>query len=84
MGSRSGKSEEGILRIDRPANTETCANERCGHPFGAHYLSHDGQTSGCSTDTGDIDHSVNLCRCTGFLVRYMYKPRQPRASKAKP
>jgi hypothetical protein len=73
------------VRIDRPANTETCANERCGHPFGAHYLSHDGQTSGCSVTDADPQQSARgICLCTGFLVRYMYKPRQPRASKAKP
>lgn len=72
------------MRIDRPADTETCANERCGHPFGAHYLSHDGQTSGCSVVYSNQTDPDQMCRCTGFMIRYMYKPRQPRPSKAKP
>ncbi len=71
------------MRIDRPANTETCAAEQCGHPFGDHYLTHDGQTSGCSVDAGDSDHAVQLCRCTGFMIRYAYTPRT-RTPKAKP
>lgn len=70
------------MRIDRPANTEPCASEKCGHPFGDHYLSHDGKTSGCSWSNDDQRDGFTICHCTGFLIAYLYKPRG-RTMKAK-
>lgn len=65
------------MRIDRPANTEPCATERCGHPFGMHFLTHDQQASGCALGmpaTPAGDPSIP-CPCAGFTIRYAYKPR---------
>jgi len=75
------------VRIDRPKDSDPCANERCGHPFGDHYLSHDGKTSGCSVDLNDPEKPMTgglvPCKCTGFLIAYLYKPRT-RTAKVKP
>jgi len=75
------------VRIDRPRDSESCASEKCGHPFGDHYLSHDQKTSGCAValpatafDASDV---LVPCKCTGFLIAYLYKPRT-RTAKVKP
>ena len=71
------------MRIDRPANTDTCAGERCGHPFGEHYVAYDGVQTGCSHVSNDQRDGGAACRCEGFLIAYAYKPRT-RAKKAQP
>jgi hypothetical protein len=60
-----------MKQTDRPSNDQKCADDRCGHPFGRHYVTHAG-ADGCA---GDVEHQIDgttPCGCTGFLISYKY------------
>ena len=61
-----------MRKTDRPSNADECARERCGHPFGQHYIAHDGVTVGCSWSMDDQRDGLHTCQCDGFLIEYTY------------
>ena len=61
-----------MRRSTRPANTQECAREKCEHPFGEHYITHDGVLGGCSWRMDDQRDGYSSCQCDGFLISYAY------------
>jgi len=63
-----------MKQTDRPKNDQKCANEVCGHPFGAHYVTHAGADGCAGTFDGQRDGTIP-CYCKAFTVKYTYPDR---------
>lgn len=61
-----------MKKKERPQNDQPCARERCDHPFGLHFVTHDGQHAGCSWTMDDQRDGFQCCQCDGYLIAYRY------------
>jgi hypothetical protein len=65
--------------MDRPTNNQKCGNERCGHGFGMHYETYDGNRTGCSFYLDD-QRDGGPCFCKGFALVQRWGAKRERTT----
>ena len=63
-----------MKQTDRPSNDQRCANDGCSHPFGKHYVTHDGE-DGCAGAFEALRDGTIPCDCKAFTIKYTYPNR---------